>query len=706
MTTVEIEKLAAWCTPKEVNTKFGRRLLRKAAPTDAFSAAWRASKAMPANGDGKHPLQAAGVGWSKDERTGQWECVWWQPVSAEQAAKENAAIAASRATDAAVNIPAPDGLAYLPFQRAGIAFMRDHPNCLLADEMGLGKTIQAIGGINLDASARRVLVVCPASLKVNWRNELAKWLVRPLKVAVQAAGQPWVGSWADVVVVNYDILSKFKEIYQTEWDVLIADEAHFVKNPKAQRTKLLLGANRKGDKETFPGVRAKVRRFLTGTPLLNRPIELFPLLESLEPGKWTFRDKVRYCAGFRGQWGWDFTGAAYLDELQRRLRSTVMCRRLKKEVLTELPAKRRQIVELPANGDAGLCQEECDIYDQHEATLINLKAKAAAARLADDEAAYREAADALKRAHAVAFAEVSKVRHQVALAKVPKVVEHVEDALEETAKLVLFAHHLDVIAQYQAALAAYGVAVVTGDTKQELRQGVVDGFNTDPKTRVLILGIKAAGVGLSVRASLELFAELDWTPGGVSQAEDRCHGVGRGIEGEPLLIQHMVLEGSQDARMVRTIVQKQDIADRALDKGAGLAQGAEPVLAVELDSVLSEGQPEGGSIHQPGQKSAPAAAVAPATGALAVTEELRAHVHQGLRMLAGVCDYANQLDGCGFNKLDAAFGHALAERTYLTDKMVPYGVKICIKYRRQLGAGFGDRLAVLTGKQAEKREAA
>lgn len=713
MTAIEIEKLAAWSPAKEVQTRQGRRLLRKAAPTDAFSAAWRSNK------DG---CKAAGLSWSKDERSGTWEACWWMPVSEAQAAAENAAIAASRATDADVDIPCPDGLAYMPFQRAGVAYMLSRSATLLADQMGLGKTVQAVGVVNADKSIRRVLVVCPASLKVNWRNELARWLVRPLRVGVQVAGEPWCGGEVDVVVINYDILSKFPKIYAEEWDMLVADEAHFLKSRTAKRTKLLLGVkpwseywetrlknaiksgvrsevkrlqDKKDEAARYPGVKAKRKVLMTGTPVLNKPSELFTLLDALQPGVWTFKDKVRYCAATQGSHGWDFSGAAHLDELQNRLRSSVMVRRLKSEVLTELPPKRRQIVELPTNGDAGLVEEEREQFERHESGLTRLKALAEAAALGDDEAAYAAAADELKRAYRVAFEEIAKVRHQVALAKVPKVVEHVTDMLEESGKIVLFTHHHDVTDQIAGALADYQPMVVDGRTLNEDRQGIVDTFNAVPEKRVLLLGIKAAGVGLSVKASVEVFAELDWTPGVVSQAEDRCHGIGRGIEGEPLLVQHLVLEGSLDARMVRTIVQKQDVADRALDKGAGLVAGAVPVLTVEVGSVL-----EGGINPQDGGKDAPKATPGPIASVLGaglrVSEELRAHVHAGLRTIAGSdCDFARELNGVGFNKLDCAFGHCLAERDRLTDRMVAAGVRLVTKYKRQLGEGYSERLADL-----------
>lgn len=668
--TLELGTLLAWSAPKEINTRMGRRTLRTAPPTDAFSALWKVEAT-------KAELKAAGIGWGKD-RDGNWEVCWWQPLSTTQAAEENAAVEASRATTSDVVVPCPDGLAYLPFQRAGIAFLRDHQHTLLADEMGLGKTVQAIGLINSDPTMKRVLVVCPASLKVNWRNELTRWLVRPLTVGIQESGAAWVGNLVDVVVLNYDILAKFPAIYVHQWDLLIADEAHYVKNRNAKRTKLLLGAVKKDQKAEFPGIQARRRVFMTGTPILNKPVEIFPLLESLEPGKWTFKDKIRYCAGMQTRFGWDFSGASNLDELQLRLRRTVMCRRLKREVLTELPPKRRQVIELAANGSSDLVEREAEAFEAHEALLTRLKAEAEVLRLSDDEAAYRLAVEKLKGAFTVAFTEIAQMRHQVALAKLPKVVDHLMSILDAGDKVVVFTHHHDVTDKLAAALSDYSPLIVDGRTDVGERQEIVNRFNAGGQ--LLLLGIRAAGVGLSVKAAIEVFAELDWTPGIVQQAEDRCHGVGRGIEGEPLLVQHLVLERSLDCRMAKTLVAKQDIADRALDKGASAVVGAEPVLTVTVGSVLEE--PE--DTAPPRREAAPGQPKAET--ATKVSDELRQRVHAGLKILAGLDpDYAAAINGVGFNKFDGEFGHSLAERSYLTDKMVLAGAKLCRKYRRQLG---------------------
>ena len=174
MNDIEITSIAAWGEPKKVSTNQGPRILRTAPASEKFSALWKADK---------EACRAAGLGWGKDRMTAAWQIQWWAKDTSE-ASRVNEAVATSRATDAAFEPPAPAGLAYLPYQKAGVKFALDNPAALIADEMGLGKTIQAIGVINTDTSIHNVLIICPASLKINWKRELAAWLTAKLTVGI------------------------------------------------------------------------------------------------------------------------------------------------------------------------------------------------------------------------------------------------------------------------------------------------------------------------------------------------------------------------------------------------------------------------------------------------------------------------------------------------------------------------------------------
>ncbi len=451
-------------------------------------------------------------------------------------------------------IPAPEGKSYLPYQEEGIRTMLGRRGTLLADDMGLGKTIQAIGLINADLEIKKVLILCPKSLKLNWRDELEEWLVKSRAI--------------DIDIVTYEGIAK---VGMKFYDLMVIDEGHYVKNEGSLRTQRILKA-------------AKwVKRVLvlTGTPMESRPMELWTLLRIVDPKEWDpagtikKRDKEtkrlvttkvedgenagfwryvkRYCDAKQVRhgkgnadknWHWDFSGASNLEELQVRLRAGCMIRRLKSEVLKQLPNKRRRIIVLPSDftGDDDLIP-----------VLTYENFEDATKRLFSDK---------------VLFEEYSKRRLAQGLAKVPQVIEYVMSALESGGKIILFAHHGDVIeglkTGIQAALGEHDYAVVvTGKTHVGDRGAAVHNFQGDPRCRMFIGSIGAAGVGLTLTASSHvIFAELDPVPGKMTQGEDRAHRIG---QEECVMVDHLVWDRSLDARICKILVRKQAVLSAALD---------------------------------------------------------------------------------------------------------------------------------------------
>ena len=469
---------------------------------------------------------------------------------AEKKVKE--AMAASRATDPDIEIPAPPGLSYLPYQRGGIAYSLKRKDVLIGDEMGLGKTIQALGILNASPEIKRALVVCPASLKLNWQREAEKWLVEKKPVFVLPSKEDLPGAGPVVVIINYDIVAKHKELFSATWDIVIFDESHYLKNPKAQRTIAAIGKGKKG------GIPTKRRIFLSGTPLLNRPVELWPVLEATGtfPNFWQYAK--RYCDARQSRYGWDMSGASNLKELQAILREKLMVRRLKKDVLTELPAKRRQILPW-----------QPETREEKEALKAEIEAiKAAKKAKTDMKTAEKEAVAELKEVYSRSLAEIALARHRTALVKLPRVNELVKGVLEdgEVEKIIVFAHHLDVIKGLKDGLKDFRPVSLSGEDSIEARQAAVDAFQNDPSVKVFVGGIRAAGVGITLTAaSTVIFAELDWTPGAMMQAEDRAHRIG---QKNSVLVLHPLLNKSVDARLAKTLIRKQEIIEKTLD-GAG-----------------------------------------------------------------------------------------------------------------------------------------
>ena len=640
MTHEVVESLAQWGNPKEVQTKRGPRYLRKARVTAEFSEAWKTHK---------DELKAYGAVFSKNQ-DGDWGLCWWLEIPADEREKRKASLEASHATSAEIDLPCPAGLKYMPFQKAGIRYALDRPGVLFADEMGLGKTVEAIGVINADESIKSVIIVCPKSLKLNWKRELGRWLSRPMSVGITNGNLPP----SDIVILNYEALTKLR--IEKQYDMCIVDEAHFIKSKKAKRSKAV------------KAIKARRQLRLTGTPIVNRPVELQNLVDDLNPAFQGWGFLKRYCNAKQNSFGWDFSGASNLDELQTRLRETIMVRRLKSEVLTELPRKIRQVIELDAETEEQ--KQAVKSEEQYEARtdeeLVGLRINVELAKAENGES-YEVAVAKLKEAIQVRFSEISRLRHETALAKLPQVVEHLGLILNDTdTKIVVAAHHHDVVAKLQSVATERGwyPVILTGESKESERQESVDKFQNDPRVRLFIGSITAAGVGITLTASSHVvFAELDWVPGNISQFEDRTHRIG---QTEAVLVQHLVLSGSLDARMVRVIVEKQRIIDEALDiKHPARSEPVyEPRESAASHSV-SKAQIEELS--------------------KTMTPEKAQEVHQALRRLASVdTDYAATLNGIGFNKIDTAIGHSLAKSNSLSPKQAALGWKIIQKYTRQL----------------------
>jgi len=598
-------------------------------------------------------------------------------------------VEASKAADANINVPKPDGLDYLPYQRGGIAYALKRKGTLIADEMGLGKTIEALGVINADNRIRNVLVICPASLRLNWLREAHKWMVRDFSYYIVDNPKP-VPPSASFAIVNYDRLkgNVLKNLMERKWDCLICDEAHYLKNQKAKRTKKVLGIPPKKNKTTrkwderVPGLIDTVEHramLLTGTPILNRPIELFPLINALDPRQWGkfFPFAKRYCAATQGRYGWDFSGSSNPEELQARLRTSVMVRRLKKDVLKELPAKRRQVVVIPPNGATKAVQAEQAAFQAREERLEELRAELALAHASGDEAAYKAAVEALQRGAQLAFEEMSAARKAVAIAKVPAVIEHIREMQAAgVEKIVVFAHHHEVLDKLKYEFQGESCGFDGRVSDPVRRQEAVDNFQEEDQYRLFIGGIKAAGVGITLTAASHVvFAELDWTPAWVSQCEDRTHRVG---QSESVLIQHLVLDGSIDATMAEMMVLKQNVIDKSMD------------LTPELNIPVV---PSKNKQTKPKKYPVP-------------TDEERNAATEAIQTLAAHCDGARTEDGRGFNKFDTYMGKQLAARTLqrpMTDGEVFLSKKLARKYRRQLSPQL--RLVLKCDEPTKKQQA-
>jgi SWI/SNF-related matrix-associated actin-dependent regulator 1 of chromatin subfamily A len=649
--------------------------------------------------DDRLALKSAGFWWDPDKKC-------WYTAKAEIAARlqevaeydqtardaiegffqemqEN--IEASHAADADIDIPHPEGFDYKPFQRAGIAWAIKHKQVLIADEMGLGKTIQALGTINADETIHSAVIVCPLSVALNWRKEAQRWLTRPMTIGV-ATGKLWPKD-ADIVIVHWAIVARHTEaLRERNWDMIVLDESHYAKEPRAKRSMAIFGNYR----SRIEPLEARYKLALSGTPVPNRPIEAYGVLHWLD--KTTFKSWAdyakRYCAAKQTPYGWDVSGHSNLAELQEKMRRSVMIRRLKADVLTELPPKVRQVILI--DSESGEAKKAVESERRVLAASKERREKAMVAVELAKAASPEEYEAAVRALHDVdnsAFTEISRVRHETALAKVPDVIAHLQDLLDGgIEKIVVFAHHRDVIAQLHQGLTTTTktwegvktVGIVGGDAPED-RENAVTAFQNDPDVRVFIGSIGATREGITLtKASIAVFAELDWVPGNLNQAEDRIHRIG---QTDSVLIQHLLIDGSIDAKMSDMILAKQAVIEQQLDKALPV-KDAPQLNAITPEGAQSTDDPH--KIEKPTSHSASADMIA--ARAAYITEEEIAQVHRGLQELAlNDWDHAREENSIGFNRLDVSIGHQLAERPVLTPKQAVLGSRILVKYRGQVG---------------------
>lgn len=380
----------------------------------------------------------------------------------------------------------------MPFQTAGVAYALRRRRAFIADEQGLGKTIQALAAIEA-ADAYPAVVVCPASLKLNWLRECARWL--PSRSADSVSGRSGSLPLSEIVVVNYDVLDAHTDaLAALDPGALIFDESHYCKNPKARRTKALIRLS----EQLAPDV---LRLALTGTPLVNRPNELVPQLRALRCLE-QFGSGASFSRRFRG------------EEARRRLhwhlRSSCYVRRRKDEVLTQLPPKRRITVPVPLTNESE--------YQQLEDDLITWLRSAVS-----DEGELADRIDTAMRAEALV--KLNALRHVAARGKLSAAVEWIESFVASGERLVVFAHHRDIQASLLDAFPA-AARIVGTDTPAERDANVERFQNEEASLCICSLEVASHGFTLTAAASV-VFVELGWTPAKHDQAEDRVHRIGQ-----------------------------------------------------------------------------------------------------------------------------------------------------------------------------------
>ena len=435
----------------------------------------------------------------------------------------------------------------LEHQKEAVQKLVENKKFILADDMGLGKTTSTIIAA-LEANSKKVLIICPATLKINWKREIENYSDKSIYIA---EGKNF-STDADFVIINYDIIKNFhdpkkkddSEILKANFDLVIVDEAHYIKNGQAQRTKLINDLVKTVDRLWL----------LTGTPMTSRPMDYFNLLSLVDSpvSKNWMAYAIRYCQGYQFNVGgrkiWNITGASNLDELRERTAGTIL-RRLKENVL-DLPDKiiTPVYLRLKSKNYEEVMGEYYDWYDKNP-----------------DES----------KSLTVQFSKLTKVRQIIADEKISQTIEIAENIIEQDKKVIIFCNFTDSL---NKIIEHFGKSAVKldGSMSKPERQRSVDEFQDNPKVKVFVGNIKAAGVGITLTsAEAVIMNDLSFLPSDHAQAEDRAYRYG---QKNNVLVYYPIFENTIEGVIYDILNNKKQVIATVMGDNQTTTDAAEEIL--------------------------------------------------------------------------------------------------------------------------------
>lgn len=433
----------------------------------------------------------------------------------------------------------------LEHQKEAIQKLCENKKMILADDMGLGKTTSTIIAA-LETGAKKIMIICPASLKINWQREIENYTDRSTSII---EGKKWED--ADFIIINYDIIKNFHDeknkkesiILNSKFDLVIIDEAHYIQNKQAQRTKLINDFVSKVDRLWL----------LTGTPITSRPINYYNLLNLIDSPvavNWMAYVK-RYCNGFQFRAGkrkvWNVSGASNLEELRDRTKPQVL-RRLKENVL-DLPDKiiTPVYLRLRSKQYEELMGDYYDWYDKSgEADSLTLQ-----------------------------FTKLTQVRQCIAQEKVSSTIELCENIIEQDKKVIVFTNFTKTL---EMILEHFGKKAVRldGSMNQRERQASVDKFQNDDSVKVFVGNIKAAGTGITLTSGeAVVMNDLSFLPSDHSQAEDRAYRYG---QKNNVLVYYPIFDNTIEGIIYDILRKKKDIFETVMGDKESTGDFVEEIL--------------------------------------------------------------------------------------------------------------------------------
>jgi SWI/SNF-related matrix-associated actin-dependent regulator of chromatin subfamily A-like protein 1 len=435
----------------------------------------------------------------------------------------------------------------LEHQKEAIQKLVENKKFILADDMGLGKTTSTIIAA-LEAGSKKALIICPATLKINWKREIENYSDKTVFIAESKN----FSTEADFVIINYDIIKNFhdtkkkdeSQILASNFDLVIVDEAHYIKNATAQRTKLINDIVKKTDRLWL----------LTGTPMTSRPIDYFNLLSLIDSpvAKNWMAYAIRYCQGYQfnvgGRKVWNVTGASNLEELRDRTLGLTL-RRLKENVL-DLPDKiiTPVYLRLKSKQYEEVMGEYYDWYDKNPEESKSLT---------------------------VQFSKLTKVRQIIADEKIAQTIELAENILEQDKKVIIFCNFTDSLNKITEHFGKAAVKLDGSMSKPE-RQHSVDQFQDNPKVKVFVGNIKAAGVGITLTAAeAVIMNDLSFLPSDHAQSEDRAYRYG---QKNNVLVYYPIFENTIEGIIYDILNNKKQVIATVMGDNQHPADAAEEIL--------------------------------------------------------------------------------------------------------------------------------
>lgn len=429
-----------------------------------------------------------------------------------------------------------------PYQKVGIAFLDKIDGIgLIGDEPGVGKSFSAIGYTSL--KSYKTIIVCPASLKYNWQNEIMKFSYKTSTILSEFLSSdlnPKILT-TDYYIINYEQLEKYSDfLKKAKFDCVILDESHYIANLQSKRTKIVF--------KLFNKLKHKI--LLSGTPIKSRPIEFYAQLKFLKSEIFSNKQLfgLRYCDAKETKFGWDFSGASNLEELNRKI-SSFYIRRIKKDVLKDLPDKLISYVE-----------HELSTTEKKEYKKLDNEFK----QIIVDQSNKFGLDYINKPIDNKQLALMTKLKQFCANAKLEKTIEFVKEFLDSTEdrKIIVFSQYINTQTKLKEAFSSVGVSIMGADDAKD-RNDAVNKFQSDPKIRVFIGSTLAAGVGLTLTAAdTVIFNDLLWTPAEHTQAEDRAYRIG---QKNTVNIYYPIFKDSIEERILKVLDYKSKIVAKTIE---------------------------------------------------------------------------------------------------------------------------------------------